>query len=88
MRQFCRFPTARLPQSTHSSFRVLRKSSFDPGAMRGKKSENHSGWRIQVIGDAFGTEQTGTPMMDVILTLGIIATAALILSGSSWRDDW
>jgi hypothetical protein len=26
-------------------------------------------------------------MMEVILTLAIVATVALILSGSSWRDD-
>jgi hypothetical protein len=27
-------------------------------------------------------------MIDVILTLAIVATAALILKGSSWRDEY
>jgi len=26
-------------------------------------------------------------MIDVILTLALVATVALILNGSSWRDD-
>jgi hypothetical protein len=62
------------------------------GRDAGKKQRNsfgmaHSG-RPRRIWYYKCKNQTGTAMMDIILTLTIIATAALILSGSSWRDEW
>jgi len=77
----------------HSNFRALKKSQFVSRRNTGGKaaelvanpasSQPANMWHGRCI-----YQDGRNDMIDVILTLAIVVTAALILIGSSWRDEY